>query len=39
MRLVKFKVMNFKTIDESEWITTENITCLVGEMNQVKLMY
>ncbi len=31
MRLVKFKVMNFKTIDESEWITTENITCLVGE--------
>lgn len=31
MRLVKFKVMNFKTIDESEWITTDNITCLVGE--------
>ena len=31
MRLLKFKVYNFKTIDESEWITTDNITCLVGE--------
>ena len=31
MRLIKFRVMNFKTIDESEWITTDNITCLVGE--------
>lgn len=31
MRLLKFKVSNFKTIDESEWITTDNITCLVGE--------
>lgn len=31
MGLLKFKVSNFKTIDESEWITTENITCLVGE--------
>ena len=31
MKLIKFKVSNFKTIDESEWITTDNITCLVGE--------
>lgn len=31
MRLFKFRVSNFKTIDESEWITTDNITCLVGE--------
>ena len=31
MKLLKFKVHNFKTIDESEWITTDNITCLVGE--------
>ena len=31
MQLIKFKVLNFKTIDESEWITTDNITCLVGE--------
>lgn len=31
MKLIKFRVLNFKTIDESEWITTDNITCLVGE--------
>lgn len=31
MELIKFKVSNFKTIEESEWITTDNITCLVGE--------
>jgi predicted ATPase len=31
MRLIKFRISNFKTIDESEWITTDNITCLVGE--------
>lgn len=31
MKLLKFRVSNFKTINESEWITTDNITCLVGE--------
>lgn len=31
MQLIKFKVSNFKTIEESEWITTNEITCLVGE--------
>lgn len=31
MKLIKFKVTNFKTIEESEWITTNEITCLVGE--------
>ena len=31
MELIKFKVSDFKTIEESEWITTDNITCLVGE--------
>lgn len=31
MRLIKFKVSNYKTIDDSEWITTDSITCLVGE--------
>ncbi len=31
MKLIKFKVSNFKTIEESEWITTDDITCLVGE--------
>lgn len=31
MQLLKFKVTNFKTIEESEWITTNEITCLVGE--------
>lgn len=31
MELIKFKVSNYKTIEESEWITTDNITCLVGE--------
>lgn len=31
MKLIKFKVLNYKSIEESEWITTQNITCLVGE--------
>ena len=31
MKLIKFKVTNFKTIEESEWIITNEITCLVGE--------
>ncbi len=31
MQLLKFKVTNFKTIEESEWITTNDITCFVGE--------
>lgn len=31
MELLKFKVTNFKTIEETDWITTNEITCLVGE--------
>lgn len=31
MQLLKFKVTNFKTIEESDWITTNDITCFVGE--------
>lgn len=36
MRLIKFKVSNYKTIDESEWIITDCITCLVGESESGK---
>lgn len=31
MKLLKFKVNNYKTIENSGWITTNEITCLVGE--------
>ncbi len=30
MRLVKFRVTNFRSVTDSGWIDTDNITCLIG---------
>ena len=30
MKLIKFKVKNYKTIDDSGWIDVDQIACLVG---------
>ena len=29
-KLTKFKVQNFRSIEDSGWIDAENVTCLVG---------
>ncbi|MDL2323125.1 AAA family ATPase [Bacteroidales bacterium OttesenSCG-928-A17] len=30
MKLIKFKVENFRSVDNSDWIQAEDVTCLVG---------
>ncbi|KAA6312392.1 DNA replication and repair protein RecF, partial [termite gut metagenome] len=30
MKLIKFKVENFRSVDDSDWINAEDVTCLVG---------
>ncbi|KAA6339256.1 DNA replication and repair protein RecF [termite gut metagenome] len=30
MKLIKFKVENFRSVDNSDWIKAEDVTCLVG---------
>jgi predicted ATP-dependent endonuclease of OLD family len=29
-KLTKFRVQNFRSIEDSGWIDAENVTCLVG---------
>ena len=30
MKLIKFKVENFRSVENSEWVKAEDVTCLVG---------
>jgi AAA15 family ATPase/GTPase len=30
MKLIRFKVENFRSIENSDWVKTEDVTCLVG---------
>ena len=39
MRLIRARVTNFKSIDDSGWVTLDNVTCMVGKNESGKTAF
>lgn len=39
MKLLKARVMNYKSIEDSGWVTINNVTCLVGKNESGKTAF
>jgi len=39
MKLLKARVMNYKSVEDSGWVTINNVTCLVGKNESGKTAF